>query len=166
LFSLNRTALRRSGYRPSCYSKRVPVWAHCLYLREPETFLTMDGDVFRRRVATSLALAVAFQHFDLASDIVAVARRAQMLPAPDLSRLAAEVDRSADMSTRHLLRKAQEKGVAVTFMHRAFATGVSSSRLPAQSQHLPHEVQFRECAHDLDRVVDDRLRNPCHTKAA
>lgn len=111
LFSLSRTALRRSGYRKGSYSKRAPAWAHCLYLREPETLLSTGGDL-RRRMAALLALAVAFQHFDLASEIVALIGRAQVLAGPDLSGLADEVERAADMSTRYVLQKAADEAVA------------------------------------------------------
>ena len=111
LFSLNRTALRRAGYRYDSYSKRVPAWAHCLYLREPETVLSTGGDL-RRRLAALLALAVAFQHFDLASEIVALFGRAQVLTGKDLSRLANEVRQAADMSTRYVQQKASDEARA------------------------------------------------------
>jgi FkbM family methyltransferase len=106
LFSLSRTMLRRAGYRKALYSKRVAAWAHCLYLREPEAVLEHEGDARRRRFARLLGIAVAFQHFDLAFELVALGARVQLLPDPDLRRLAEDVEASAIMSTRYMRHRA------------------------------------------------------------
>ena len=116
LVSLNRTALRRSGYRTHLYSKRVIAWAHCLYLREPDTLLDAATDASRRRMSRLLALAVAFQHFDLAFEIAAIARRGQLLPESDSTRLVEELERCAALSTRYMQHKAQERVVADALM--------------------------------------------------
>ena len=65
LVAMNRTLLRRARFDESLYSRRTVTWAHCLYLREPD-----DLQERGPRLARLLALAVAFDHFDLALDIV------------------------------------------------------------------------------------------------
>jgi FkbM family methyltransferase len=107
LFSLSRTGLRRAGYRKDSYSKHVTTWAHCLYLREPETLLSAGIDP-PRRLAALLAVALAFQHFDLAAEIVALIGQAQVLTGPDHAALHDEVTRAADNSTRYIIGKANE----------------------------------------------------------
>src|SRR5262249_46261646 len=95
LFSLNRTTLRRSGYRPSLYSKRVVAWAHCLYMREPETLLAAEPEKLRRNLPRLLALALAFEHYDLSLEIVAIASRTGLLQPHDLTQLTTDVERVA-----------------------------------------------------------------------
>ena len=109
LFSLNRTALRRSGYRESLYSRRVVTWAHCLYLREPESLLSADHDVLRRNLSRLLGLSLAFEHYDLSFEMLAIFRRVRLLADHDLDRLADDIERVAMRGTQRMLRKAKEK---------------------------------------------------------
>jgi FkbM family methyltransferase len=120
LFSLSRTNLRRAGYRTSVYSKRVTTWAHCLYLREPEALARAGGETLHRDFARLLGLAVAFQHYDLALEMTALARSCRLLPEGDLSRLADEVERCAAVETRHMMRKAEGAGLADAVMAASF----------------------------------------------
>ena len=120
LFSLSRTTLRRSGFRKSLYSKRIIAWAHCLYFREPETLLAASGDALRRQLSRLLAMALAFQHFDLAFEIVGLAHRVQLVPDIDLTRLREEVERAAGLSTRYMLHKAEGVRFADSIMARSF----------------------------------------------
>ncbi len=107
LFSLSRTSLRRAGYRPASYSKRVIAWAHCLYLREPETLLVVDAATQARQIPRLLVLALAFQFFDLAFELVELSRRLQLLPGADLDRLNREVRIFARIHLRQTLSKAE-----------------------------------------------------------
>lgn len=111
LLSLNRTTLRRSGDRPSLYSKRVVMWAHCLYMREPETLLTAGPETLRRHLPRLIALALAFEHCDLSLEIVAIAGRAGLLPQRDFTRLTRDVERVATAGTERMLRKARRQGL-------------------------------------------------------
>jgi len=120
LFSLNRTTLRRFGYRESLYSKRVIAWAHCLYLREPETLLSADREAVRRQVSRLLGVALAFQHYDLALEITAIARRVHLLAENEQDRLADEVRRICRSATRHMMRRAEEEGLTKELMAPSF----------------------------------------------
>jgi FkbM family methyltransferase len=111
LFSLQRTAVRRAGFPPALYSKRVMTWAHCLYVREPETLLAGDEATARRQLLRLLAVAIAFEHYDLAFEIIALGDRLAWLPPASSSRLAEEVQNIATIETQRLLRKAEKAHV-------------------------------------------------------
>jgi len=111
LFSLNRTTVRRSSYHVRRYSKRLVVWAHCLYIREPETLLSAEADTRRRQLSHVLAIALAFQHFDLAREVMSLAARVQLLPESDLQLLSPEVKSWNALATRHMVGRAKRKGV-------------------------------------------------------
>jgi hypothetical protein len=117
LFTLERTNVRRAGYRPDVYSKRVTVWAHCLYLREPDTLrdAPMPGTVTRL-----LALALAFQHYDLAHEVVAMARDVSLAAESELNGLADDVDRIVRAGTALMMRRAGKRGLADVVMGPAF----------------------------------------------
>lgn len=70
LFDLYRSFHRRSSYQSDLYSKAQAVWAHALYLKEPEVILETDSVNQRLRASRLLALALAFEHFDLAIELV------------------------------------------------------------------------------------------------
>lgn len=108
LFSLNRTLLRRSGYRESLYSRRVVAWAHCLYLREPETLLSTDGDARRHQLSRLLGLAMVFKFYDVALEAVEVAARAALLNAAELDRLREEVGTICRAGTDEVLKDLRE----------------------------------------------------------
>jgi FkbM family methyltransferase len=112
LFSLNRTSLRRSHYRESLYSKRVITWAHCLYLREPDTLLSRNRETLRKDLPRLLALALTFSHFDLAWEIVTIGRRVHVFVGSDLKELASEIRQWCRIATSHIVQEAQERGLA------------------------------------------------------
>lgn len=106
LRALNRTMLRRAGYRATIYSKRDVTWAHCLYLREPAA-IAGDGGAAQRPLARLLGLTVAFQYFDLAMEIAAMLGR-DGLGAADAQQLVREIERASEISHRHLAWKREE----------------------------------------------------------
>ena len=121
LVSMNRTLLRRSGFQPELYSRRVVAWSHCLYLREPETLATLfDGEVLARQLARLLGLTLAFAHYDLSFEIVAMATRLRLLPEPDLEPLAEEVTRVAANGTAYMLRRAHARGMTAEMLASSF----------------------------------------------
>ncbi len=120
LFSLSRTALRRSGYQESLYSRRVVTWAHCLYLREPETLIAAHSETVRRDVARLLGLALAFQHYDLAFEIAALARRNHLLADSESDRLNADLHALCGLRTRQIMRRAEEEGLTEVVLAASF----------------------------------------------
>ena len=112
LSELQRTMLRRAGYREAVYSKRTVVWAHCLYFREPKELLRDGTGDLRRRLSRLLGLAIAFQHFDLAFELAAVAAPAGMVGEAEVPHLVQEIERAADVSMRYLLQKRAEGAAA------------------------------------------------------
>ena len=106
LFTMNRTGLRRTGYRRDIYSKRVITWAHCLYLREPATLLRRGDEAARRDLPRLLALALAFQYFDLVFEIVEACASVGVLPAQEHAELLHEVERLTQHITKRVLRDA------------------------------------------------------------
>jgi FkbM family methyltransferase len=120
LFSLSRTNLRRAGYRSGLYSRRVTVWAHCLYLREPETLLTTHRDALPRHGARLLGLALALQQYDLAIELTTMSRRVGVFAKEDIDQLAGEVRRYGRDGTRHIVRKAQAEGLVDVVMAPGF----------------------------------------------
>lgn len=111
LFGLSRTTLRRNGYRPERYSKRMATWSHCLYLREPDTLRTADAETARRRLVRLLGLALVFLHHDLAFEIVHILAADRLISESDAPRLAADVDEVSRKLTRHVTRKAREHDI-------------------------------------------------------
>jgi FkbM family methyltransferase len=111
LVTLNRTMLRRAAYRRAVYSKREIAWAHCLYLRDATTLVAVPGASLKQ-IGRLLALAVAFQQFDLAFDIVSVVRSAGFLDDTESRQLDQDIERCAVYATRHVVRKAGSDGVA------------------------------------------------------
>jgi FkbM family methyltransferase len=94
LLSLQRTNLRHADYRPSVYSRRITVWAHCLYFRRDNR--TLDEATFAHR----LGLALAFQYFDLAFALAEQQRNKLVL---------AEIERCAAMATKQALRDTDDE---------------------------------------------------------
>jgi hypothetical protein len=128
LFSLSRTSLRRAGYRPDLYSKRVIAWAHCLYLREPEVLLTADAATQARQLPRLLGLTLAFQFFDVAFEIVELSRRLRLLPDADLDRLVGEVEAFAQIHLRKTLRRG-ERDPQETLAGRLLAPSLRDKKL-------------------------------------
>src|SRR5262249_8036373 len=111
LLALNRTMLRRAAYRDALYSKREIAWAHCLYLRDATALVAAAGGSLQR-IGRLLALAVAFQQFDLAFEIASVVRSAGFLDDTESKQLDQDVQRCAVFATRHVVQKAGSDGVA------------------------------------------------------
>jgi FkbM family methyltransferase len=110
LFSLNRTQLRRAGFRPDVYSTRVVTWAHCLYLREPETLMTIaGGEALARQLTRLLGLALAFAYHDLAFEIVAMGRRLAVLAEAEADQAMDEIARVAANTTAYVLRRTAKR---------------------------------------------------------
>ena len=70
LFDLTRVLMRRASHQSKLYSRRKVVWAHALYFKEPDIILLGDDDRTLRNVMRLLGLALAFEHFDLALELV------------------------------------------------------------------------------------------------
>lgn len=104
LFMLNRTGMRRTGYRGDVYSKRVITWAHCLYFREPAALLRRGEELARRDLPRLLGLALAFQYHDLAFEIVDACRTAGVLPAAEQDELANEIEYLSRHVTKRVFR--------------------------------------------------------------
>jgi FkbM family methyltransferase len=104
LFGLYRTLLRRASYRPSLYSRRAVVWAHCVYFREPATLLDGDRSTAARRAARLLGLALAFQYYDLGFEVAEAGVRAGLFD--DSRALMNDIESVARQQTRRLARKA------------------------------------------------------------
>ncbi len=73
LFDLDRTLTRRTSRWNEHFSRRQVIWAHALYLKEPaylaSTNSTSDTTTDLGRL---LAVALAFQHFDVALQILQI----------------------------------------------------------------------------------------------
>jgi FkbM family methyltransferase len=108
LFMMNRTNIRRAGYRAQYYSKRMTTWAHCLYLREPRTIPHGDRATALPRL---LALAMCFRQYDLAFEVVTAIRDEGLLPAAECTSVAAEVERVIAMDSASLAKKAQRRNL-------------------------------------------------------
>lgn len=111
LVTLNRTMLRRAAYRGTLFSKREIAWAHCLYLRDATTLVAASG-ASPARIARLLALAVAFQQFDLAFEIVPVIRSVGFLDETESKQLDHDIERCAVYATRHIVWKAGSDRIA------------------------------------------------------
>jgi FkbM family methyltransferase len=106
LFSLSRTNLRRRGFRPETFSRRVTTWAHALYFREPAALLTGGLETQRAQVVRLVGLALAFQFIDTAFEAADVASRIGAVE--DGNGLHADVERCADAITRYRLHGVTE----------------------------------------------------------
>ncbi len=118
LFSMDRTMLRRSRYRKTMYSGRMITWAHCLYLREPET--VAGGADPGRRLASLLASAIAFHQYDLAQEVAGALEQAQLLGAPEVHELRTEVERCAASRMDFVGSRTRRTSVEEDLMDRSF----------------------------------------------
>lgn len=110
LFTLARMNLRRDSLRMEECSARVAAWAHCLYLREPETLLAGGPAVSDRDLPRLLALAVAFYQFDLASEVMAAIRDTRLLSGRDADCVASDLSARVQRTTRAVTEKATAQG--------------------------------------------------------
>lgn len=90
--------MRSAGFREGSYSRRQPVWAHCLYLRDRGSLAAAGPNALARYVA----LALAYEHFDLAFAAVGDASSADALGDAFGETLATELEAEAKAATtRH-----------------------------------------------------------------
>ena len=118
LFALNRTMLRRAGHRSEMYSRHVAAWAHCLYLREPDTLTDPQPGAMRKRLLGLLAICIGFHHYDLAIEIGRRLEGAGMLGAAEAQQLGGEIERAAAHGLEQVKAQA-EKGLAHGIMDKA-----------------------------------------------
>ena len=120
LFTLSRTSLRRAGYRESLYSKRMISWAHCLYLREPDSLLAWDREHAHQHLLRLLGIVLSLEFYDLAFEIMGLLRGMFALPVEDVHALSEEVERIASAGTRRVLRQADPRGLRDVVMASNF----------------------------------------------
>jgi FkbM family methyltransferase len=120
LVTLNRTNLRRASYRETIYSRRVTAWAHCLYLREPETLAATHRACLRHHASRLLGLMLAFEQYDLALELAALFSRVAIVDTQDATRLADEMRRKCRDSTRHIARRGQAEGLGQALLAPSF----------------------------------------------
>lgn len=75
LFDLHRSWQRTADFEADIVSRRQLCWAHCLYLRNPDTVSDLGGETAMRYVA----LAASYQHFDTALRVAKAADLGQEL---------------------------------------------------------------------------------------
>jgi FkbM family methyltransferase len=117
LVSLDRTLLRRAGFRKGLYSQRMVAWAHCLYVREPQSIVRADRARTARDVVRLLGLTLAFQHFDLAFELLDLAAAEKLFPDAEWHRVTQEVAHTAEQQTRRLIKKVGDRGDALRKPH-------------------------------------------------
>ena len=119
LFSLERTMLRRPRFSKTMYSRRMVAWAHCLYLREPETLAGSETEP-GRRLAGLMASSLAFHQYDLALEVAGALEQAQLLGAPEVRELRSEVKRCAASRMDFVGARARTTGLEEHLMDRSF----------------------------------------------
>ncbi len=79
MFDLHRALLRRGTDQKDFYSRRQVVWAHALYMKEPDSILRDNIEKANMDIKRLLCLALAHEHFDLALELVTSGKGADML---------------------------------------------------------------------------------------
>lgn len=108
LLEVRRTLLRPRGFQNDVYSKRHPVWAHCLYLRDPAVLAERPDDEARPLLVRYLALCLSYQHFDLALAVATEGRAAELLAGVGGPELASAVEALVRGETRRRLRNTSD----------------------------------------------------------
>lgn len=106
LFDVQRSLYRRAGCRKDRFSRRQVVWAHALYLREPEDVLAARGPGVLPAVCRLLGLALAFEHLDLALEIARADALAALLGSQRAARLVVALEAWIEARTRAVLARA------------------------------------------------------------
>lgn len=119
LFSLERTMLRRSRFSKTMYSRRMTAWAHCLYLREPETLAGSETNQ-GRRLAGLLASSLAFHQYDLALEVTGALEQAQLLGTPEVKELRSEVKHCAALRMDFVRSRTRTASLDKDLMGRSF----------------------------------------------
>jgi FkbM family methyltransferase len=97
---LQRTFLRRAGFDPTLFSRRQVVWAHALFMREPDHGLVRrSADMLARYVG----LAVAFDQYDAALEAIRGARTAGVVTADLADQLVGDVVELARERTEEIM---------------------------------------------------------------
>ncbi len=125
LFSLDRTMLRRARFSKPMFSRRMVAWAHCLYLREPETLADAKGDP-GRRLAGLLASSLAFHQYDLALEVTRAFEQAQLLGTPEVEALRSEVKRCAASGMSFVQSRARTTSLEGDLLGRSFRDKTST----------------------------------------
>ena len=105
LFDLQRVLMRRAPYVEQVQSRRQVVWAHAVYLKDPDVALDVGDEVAFKRAARLLGLALAFDHHDFATELVTEGRAATLLAERCGPSLRSDVEAFARHRT-HVLRRA------------------------------------------------------------
>jgi FkbM family methyltransferase len=120
LYDLNRALVRRAAHPADSYSRRQVLWAHALYLKEPETILALNDERILPAISQLLALALAFEHYDLAFELVTAEHSQQILREAGLSRVSEELENYVQQRTGEIRRWTGRKGIegsALTAFH-------------------------------------------------
>ena len=118
LFLMDRTTLRRSRFRKTMYSGRMVTWAHCLYLREPET--VAGGANPLHPLAGLLASSMAFHQYDVALEMTGAFEQAQLLGTPEVKELRREVRLCAASRMEFVVARTRRTSVETDLMSRSF----------------------------------------------
>jgi len=103
LFDLHRSRIRRASYQSDLYSRRQVVWAHALYLKEPEVCLELSNEIASKMLPRLLGIALAFEHYDLALEI------APLLKKEFGTQLIQDVDMFVRNRTDQILQQAKHR---------------------------------------------------------
>jgi FkbM family methyltransferase len=106
LFDLARTHLRRTPAVKPFFSRRPIVWAHCLYLKNPDALERWSEESARRAVLRLAAMATVFQHYDFALEVLTRPLAERLVVDHDLEALRQDVRDRALRDTRRMLRLA------------------------------------------------------------
>jgi FkbM family methyltransferase len=109
LFNLQRSFIRRASYRENLYSQRQIVWGHALYLREPEILLKLCDETLLVSISRLLGLALAFEYYDLALELVTSGRSAALFGEAYGSRVHTAVEEFVVEATKKALKKTKSR---------------------------------------------------------
>lgn len=107
LADMQRAFRRTAGHRTDIASRAHVVWSHCLYLRRPDLVAAVPGPDFVRRAARYVAITLAYEHHDLAWNIVSNSPTAERLAEVYGSGLVEELDRYLKQFTDRAVRRTE-----------------------------------------------------------
>ncbi len=106
LFDLNRVLMRRASHQSNLYSRRQVLWGHALYFKEPESILNgNDDNKTLLNAMRLLGLALAFEYFDIALELVTSARSSILISNAYGSQVEKDVEEFIQCRTDDLLDK-------------------------------------------------------------
>ena len=79
LIDLNRALFRSANFDRKISSQRQVAWGHALYLKKLDQFNDQSDEAYLKLGVRLLAICLAFEHFDLALQIVKERRLASLL---------------------------------------------------------------------------------------